>query len=82
MVKLRLTAVSDPQHGGFTAGSKPSILGIDRRSFRQLDGTIGDDWIIHDGGETTIVIHRVTLHDGATGSAGLHRLRTVPGTSW
>ena len=37
IVKLRLTAVSDPQHGGFTAGSKPSTLGVDRRSFRQLD---------------------------------------------
>ena len=70
-VKLRLTAVSDPQHGVFTAGSKPSILGVDRRSFRQLDGTIGDDWIINDGGETTIVVHSVTLHDGATGSTGL-----------
>ena len=27
IVKLRLTAVSDPQHGGFTAGSSPVSLG-------------------------------------------------------
>ena len=37
IVKVRLTVVSDLQHGGFTAGSKPSILGVDRRAFRQLD---------------------------------------------
>ena len=47
------------------------LVGVDRRSFRQLDGTIGDDWIINDGSETTIVVHSVTLHDGATGSTGL-----------
>ena len=41
IVKLRLTAVSDPQHGGFTAGSSPSILGVERRAFRQLDSTAG-----------------------------------------
>ena len=27
IVKLRLTAVSDPQHGGFTAGSSPASWG-------------------------------------------------------
>ena len=27
IVKLRLTAVSDPQHGGFTAGSSPVSWG-------------------------------------------------------
>ena len=41
IVKLRLTAVFDAQHGGFATSSKPSILGVDRRAFRQLDNTGG-----------------------------------------
>ena len=38
---------------------------------RKVAEVIGDDWIINDGGETTIVVNDVTLHDGATGSTGL-----------
>ena len=34
---------------------------------RRVRDVIGDDWIINDGGETTIVVNGVTLHDGATG---------------
>ena len=34
---------------------------------RRVRDVIGDDWIINDGGETTIVVNDVTLHDGATG---------------
>ena len=34
---------------------------------RRVQDVIGDDWIINDGGETTIIINGVTLHEGATG---------------
>ena len=34
---------------------------------RRVAEVIGDDWIINDGGETTIVVNDVKLHDGATG---------------
>ena len=38
---------------------------------RRVADLIGDDWIINDGGETTIVVNGVVLHDGATGTTGL-----------
>ena len=34
---------------------------------RRVAQVIGDDWIINDGGETTIVVNGVKLHDGAGG---------------
>ena len=34
---------------------------------RQVMDVIGDDWIMNDGGETTIVVNDVTLHEGPTG---------------
>ncbi len=34
---------------------------------RRVEDVIGDDWIINDGGKTTIIINGVTLHEGATG---------------
>ena len=42
----------------------------------QLDGrpmanVIDDDWIINDGGETTIMVNNVKLHDGVTGATSL-----------
>ncbi len=38
-----------------------------RRAAEVLD----DDWIVNDGGETTIVVNNVKLHDGAAGVTGL-----------
>ena len=44
------------------------MLHVDLRlDGRRVAEVIGDDWIINDGGETTIVVNDVTLHDGATG---------------
>ena len=40
IVKLRLTAVSDAQHGGFTTGSSRAYWGVGRLAFRQLDSTV------------------------------------------
>ena len=37
---------------------------------RRIADVIGDDWIINDGGETTIAVNDVVLHDGATGVTG------------
>ena len=37
---------------------------------RQVTDVIGDNYIINDGGETTLVINGVVLHDGATGNTG------------
>ena len=34
---------------------------------RRVRDVIGDDWIINDGGETTIVVNEVMLHDGGKG---------------
>lgn len=34
---------------------------------RRVAQAIGDDWIINDGGETTIAMNGTVLHDGATG---------------
>ena len=41
IVKLRLTAVSDPQHGGFTAGSSPVSWGSLDELFVNYDSTAG-----------------------------------------
>ena len=35
---------------------------------RRVAAVFGDDWIVNDGGETTILINNVKLHDGATGA--------------
>ena len=39
---------------------------------------IGEHWILNDGGETTIAVNRVVLHDGATGNTD----RTAPNGAW
>jgi len=38
---------------------------------RRLAEVIGDDWIVNDGGRTTIYINDVKLHDADTGVTGL-----------
>ena len=38
---------------------------------RRVAEVLGDDWIVNDGGETTIVVNNVKLHDGAAGVTGL-----------
>ena len=44
------------------------MLHVDMRlNGRRVRDVIGDDWIINDEGETTLVVNGVTLHDGATG---------------
>ena len=45
---------------------------------RQVADVIGDDWIINDGGETTIAVNSTVLHEGATGFTGL----TAPNGAW
>ena len=37
---------------------------------RRVAQAIGDDWIINDGGETTIAVNGTVLHDGAMGVTG------------
>ena len=34
---------------------------------RRVAQVIGDDWIVNDGGETTIAVNNTVLHEGATG---------------
>ena len=48
-------------------GDSPELLVDMNLNGRRVAEVIGDDWIINDGGETTIVVNDVTLHDGATG---------------
>ena len=48
-------------------GDAPDLLVDLTLEGRRVADVIGDDWIINDGGETTIVVNNVKLHDGATG---------------
>ena len=45
---------------------------------RRITDVIGDDWIVNDGGETTIAVNGWILHDGATGVTG----RIAPNGAW
>ena len=49
------------------SGGDPRLLVAMDLDGRRVAEVIGDDWIINDGGETTIVVNGVMLHDGATG---------------
>ena len=37
---------------------------------RRVERALGNNWIINDGGETTIAVNRTVLHDGGTGVTG------------
>ena len=49
------------------SGENPALSVSMELNGRQMGQVIGDDWIINDGGGTTIVINGVTLHDATTG---------------
>ena len=53
------------------SGGEPKLYLDMNLDGRRVAEVIGDDWIINDGGETTIVVNSVMLHDGATGSTGM-----------
>ena len=61
-----------------TGGTAPKLYVDIDLDLRRVAEVIGDDWIINDGGETTIVVNQVTLHDGANGVTG----RTAPNGAW
>ena len=46
---------------------KPKLLVDMDLDGRRVRDVFGDDWIINDGGETTIVVNSVILHDGVRG---------------
>ena len=50
-----------------TTGDGPKLIVDMDLDGRSVQDVIGDDWIINDGGETTIKVNGVTLHEGATG---------------
>ena len=52
-------------------------IGMDLNG-RRVQEVIGDDWILNDDGETTIVVNDVTLHDGAMGVTGF----MAPNGAW
>ena len=57
---------------------KPKLyIGMDLNR-RRVQEVIGDDWILNDGGETTIVVNDVTLHEGAMGVTGF----IAPNGAW
>ena len=57
---------------------KPKLyIGMDLND-RRVQEVIGDDWILNDGGETTIVVNDVTLHEGAMGVTGF----ITPNGAW
>ena len=45
---------------------------------RRVSQAIGHNWIINDGGETTIAVNDIVLHEGATGVTGM----TAPNGAW
>ena len=49
------------------SGGTPKLYVAMDLDGRRVAEVIGDDWIVNDGGETTIVVNDVLLHDGATG---------------
>ncbi|MDE0391897.1 MAG: autotransporter outer membrane beta-barrel domain-containing protein [Rhodospirillales bacterium] len=49
---------------------KPKLYVDMNLNGRRVAQVIGDDWIVNDGGETTVAVNNVTLHDGATGATG------------
>ena len=59
-------------------GDTPKLyldMNLDGRRVAQV---IGNDWIMNDGGETTIAVNNIILHEGATGVTGL----TAPNGAW
>ena len=54
-------------HTILATGSAPKLLVDLTLDGRRMADVIWDDWIINDGGETTIVVNDVTLHDGTDG---------------
>ena len=52
---------------GDSEGLKPKLLVDLMTGSRQIEDIFGENWIINDGGETTIVVNGTVLHDGATG---------------
>ncbi len=65
----------------------PPKLRVDLNlSGRRVSQAIGDDWILNDGGETTIAMNGVVLHDGATGATedtarnGAYNVRMASGS--
>ena len=48
-------------------GLKPKLLVDLMTGSRRIEDIFGENWIINDGGETTIVVNGTVLHDGATG---------------
>ena len=55
---------------GDTANPMPKLYVDINLNGRQVTDVIGDDYIINDGGETTLLINGIMLHDGATGNTG------------
>ena len=45
---------------------------------RRVAQVIGNDWIINEGGETTIAVNNIVLHEGDAGVTG----RTAPNGAW
>ena len=60
---------SDPQN---VVAAIPPKLRVDFNlgGRQRVADAIGDDWILNDGGETTIAVNRTVLHDGKTGVTG------------
>ena len=52
------------------AGVTPKLYLDMNLNGRQVTDVIKDDWIINDGGETTIVVNDILLHDGEMGATG------------
>ena len=52
---------------GDDASVKPKLWVDMNLDGRKVAEVIGDDWIINDGGETTIIVNKEKLHDGEAG---------------
>ena len=64
--------------GDTPAADKPKLRVDLNLGGRRVAQALGDNWIINDGGETTIAVNNIVLHDGADGVTG----RTAANGAW
>ena len=69
-IAILATGVVPADDMTMTPAIQPKLLVDMNLGGRRVANVIGDDWILNDGGETTLIVNNVMLHDGATGNTG------------
>ena len=77
-IAILATGVVPADDMTMTPAIQPKLLVDMNLGGRRVANVIGDDWILNDEGETTLIVNNVMLHDGATGNTG----RTARNGAW